>query len=460
MPLYSTLYLDNKQQLSLSAQQQRPKERNTPNNLMPILPTKILDLFTLPSILVKDSAVIINNNSEESLIVNDDFEITRTKVTDITRNMQKYHINELVLNTKEEPPIIITSFGTTNSNNRPLSPLSILCPTTNSLIQTKLLLEEETTPTTLIGSIIDDEQVEEVEDEEENEEWKMNFLKLMSRVITYSENLESISIELLRTEGKVRELILLQKSLVEQFDEKEKLFNNRLSEYQDISRQQVTLIDQLAELDQDLDLTAKKNNRRSVITNNTATTTATNHTNYGWQQSSEYNQHQRGESSNSIYSSTSKTTIDSRYFQQQQHYPANHADSMKDIVHKIRYEVGLRIGGGIGTGHVIHSFQSPLNNGLELIIAGSGTISSSISSLLEQDQEEETFSSSIQSPSIKYLGFHRHNYMIHINHQDRKSRFKILPKNLWTPDNQVDQCQFKTCTTIFNFYQRRHHCRR
>lgn len=401
---------------------------------MPIYtPSNLIDpIKTLPPILITESAIISNSSNNDkyateevdslldTIIMDDkdDFEITRTKVTDITRNMQKYHVNELEDLSQQQqhliekhystpPPMIKISSADSitkrqSDSGRPLSPLSVLCPTTNSLIQTRLLLEQE--PNASIMSQMDnnksEEQQDEVEgeveeeEEEEHEEWRNDFLNLMSTVITYSESLETISIELLRTEGKVRELILLQKSLVEQFDEREKMFTSRLNEIEETSQQQIHLIGQLAELDQDLDLKAEgkkksKDNRRSVLTNHTA---STSHTNYGWQ-SLEYNQLQQQQLLNSncsIYSN-SKTTIYSQYLvtQQQQQQPSSSSqiDRMKDIVHKLRWEVGLRIGGGIGTGHIIHSFQSPFHHGLELIIAGSGTISSSLS--LEEDQEEE-----------------------------------------------------------------------
>lgn len=54
--------------------------------------------------------------------------------------------------------------------------------------------------------------------------------------------------------------------------------------------------------------------------------------------------------------------------------------------------------------------------------------------------------------------------MLHINRHDRNTQFKLLPKSQWVPDQQSNQCQFKTaatsCITRFNLFQRRHHCRR
>jgi hypothetical protein len=380
---------------------------------------------------------ITNDDEQEE---EDEFEITRNKVTDITRSMQKYHIIEL----DQQSPIIL------DNSDRPLSPLSILCPTTNSLIQTRVL--EETT----FYSCDNDNQVEDEEIEEEEENvliWRNKFLDLMSNVITYSENLESISTELLRTEGQVRELILLQKAMLEQLDEKEKIYMKKLDEYNHVSKQQITLIDNLIELDQDLDITTiekkKKDNRRSVMTMATTATGTTLSTIYHWQ-SSERSQHHQNHQLERRSISTSNTSIDSRYYRNHDNNEERNNDitSMEDIVNTLRWEIGLWIGGGIGTGHVIHSFESPLH-GVELIIAGSGTVATT--------SIEESL---IQSSSIQHINFHKHHYMLHINQHDRDTKFQLLPKYLWTPDSQANQCQFKTCSNLFSLFQRRHHCRR
>lgn len=206
---------------------------------------------------------------------------------------------------------------------------SILCPTTNLLV--------------------------EIEDnDEENEIWRSNFLDLISTVITYSENLESISTELLRTEGKVRELVLLQKSLTEELEEKEKLYQERIDECGEISNQQLDLIDHLIELETDLSF------NRQDVSNQRSTTTTTLSTIYRWQ-SSEHGQEER--------SLNSDTTVNSKFLLSN--------DNKNDIINTLRWQVGLWIGGGVGTGNIVHSFESPSGNGgIELIVAGSGTIAS------------------------------------------------------------------------------------
>ncbi|KAK4513847.1 uncharacterized protein ATC70_005853 [Mucor velutinosus] len=418
----------------------------------------------------------------------DDFDIVRAKVTGITRAMQQYHVDELE---QEHEPLlspIPSSINTgsidqlDSSSIRPLSPLSILCPTTNSLVQSRVLEE-----------INDDEY--QLEDEQA---WHAEFLNLMSTLITHSESLENISTELLRTEGKVRELVLLQKSMLEEYEEREKLYRNRLNECEQVAQQQQQLMDHLVELDRDLDLTghatdrsktSKASKQRMTLSATTSTTTTTTTLSpiYRWQ-SSEQSRQPRNR--RSTYDSCSSNNVCMLDHQCQQQWDFNqpvkdivHINSMQDLVHTLRWEVGLRIGGGVGTGHVIHSFEGPLN-GIELIIAGSGTIattaavdelssSSSSSSTVaplapfslgtwnEDYTRQESFT---LSSSIQHLRFHRHHYMLHINRHDRNTLFKLLPKSQWVPDQQSNQCQFKTaaasCITQFGLFQRRHHCRR
>ncbi|KAL7324174.1 hypothetical protein PS15p_210720 [Mucor circinelloides] len=412
----------------------------------------------------------------------DDFDIVRAKVTGITRAMQQYHVGELE---QEHEPLlspIPSSINTCsidqldNSSLRPLSPLSILCPTTNSLVQSRVVEEMN-----------DDEY--QLEDEQA---WHAEFLNLMSTLITYSESLENISTELLRTEGKVRELVLLQKAMLEEYEESEKLYRNRLDECEQVAQQQKHLMDHLVELDRDLDLTAHATDRNKTSNTNkwmtlsaatsATTTTTTLSTIYRWQ-SSEQSQQPRNRRSAYNSSNSSLCTLDQ--YQQQWDFNQPVKDivqisTMEDLVHTLRWEVGLWIGGGVGTGHVIHSFEGPLN-GIELIIAGSGTIAttaaldelscssssaapltpSSLGTLNEDYTREESFT---LSSSIQHLRFHRHHYMLHINRHDRKTQFKLLPRSQWIPDQQADQCQFNTattsCITRFNLFQRRHHCRR
>lgn len=148
--------------------------------------------------------------------------------------------------------------------------------------------------------------------QEDDLDWKKKFQTLMSDLVEHSGELETMSLELLKMEVKVRELILLEKILTEQYEQQEQVYLEKLEECQGIYQQQETMIQQLMDLDLCL-----------------------------------------------------QTTPDDM--------------SMQDKVDSLRLQVGLVVGGSVGTGHVVHSFESPTHD-LEYIIAGSGTTAKNVNS--------------------------------------------------------------------------------
>lgn len=53
--------------------------------------------------------------------------------------------------------------------------------------------------------------------------------------------------------------------------------------------------------------------------------------------------------------------------------------------------------------------------------------------------------------------------MLHISARDRKTRFRMIPRAHWVPDQMASHCQFtssRPCSTKFSLFQRRHHCRK
>jgi hypothetical protein len=217
---------------------------------------------------------------------------------------------------------------------------------------------------------------------------------LLSHLIQHAERLKSLSIELLGTEGKIREFRSLESSVLEHYQLREKAYKQRIEECELVSQQQLELIENLVELCNELE-PAKK--RRSFMTTTT------------WQSSNR--SHCSG--------STCATSIHSFHInKQQQRHETN-----------FRYKLSAWLGGSVGTGEIVHSFDNQAGI-KEFIIAGSGIILAS-----------------------------QYNYIFHVN-QHVRDKFKLLPKSMWTPDEQVNQCQLNGCLILFSFLNRKHHCRR
>ncbi|KAG1552004.1 hypothetical protein G6F45_001177 [Rhizopus arrhizus] len=198
---------------------------------------------------------------------------------------------------------------------------------------------------------------------------------LLSHLIQHAERLKSLSIELLGTEGKIREFRTLESSVLEHYQLREKAYKQRIEECELVSQQQLELIENLVELCNELE-PAKK--RRSFMTTTT------------WQSSNR--SHCSG--------STCATSIHSFHInKQQQRHETN-----------FRYKLSAWIGGSVGTGEIIHSFDNQAGI-KEFIIAGSGIIF-----------------------AIQY------NYIFHVN-QHVRDKFKLLPKSMWTPDEQKASLQ-------------------
>ncbi|KAI9270248.1 hypothetical protein EDC94DRAFT_645652 [Helicostylum pulchrum] len=54
---------------------------------------------------------------------------------------------------------------------------------------------------------------------------------------------------------------------------------------------------------------------------------------------------------------------------------------------------------------------------------------------------------------------YQNHYSIDITHSDRQTKFKLLLHDEWQKDEKVSSCAFKECSTEFNWFQRKHHCR-
>ncbi|KAI7899020.1 uncharacterized protein BX663DRAFT_522864 [Cokeromyces recurvatus] len=301
------------------------------------------------------------------------------KLSDITRNIQQSQLDS---------SLSTSLSSTTTAIDRPLS---ILCSTTNSLLESRF------------EYFTDDE-------------WHDAYLKLMSTLIQCSEDLEMMSLELLKLENQVTQLKIIESAMLDEYEEHERIYKSRLEECEEISRQQIELIQRLIDLDKDL------------ITNDVIERTS-------------YSVNKDGVLLVAPTKSLTSICHHQSFFHRQ--------EAMVDNVMALRWEAGLWLNSR-RRGQVLHRFEGALNS-LELIIAGSGLIVTPTFTL------EDSF---IQSRIIKHIRLHRHHYVLHINRHDRETKFRLLSKIQWTPDEQINQCQFRLCTVQFNLFQRKHHCRR
>ncbi|KAG2224325.1 hypothetical protein INT45_012894 [Circinella minor] len=310
----------------------------------------------------------------------------------------------------------------------PTSPnLTALFLTTNSLINSRL---DELSETASIASSCD-------LNNSSSAEWRSQFLELVSSCITQSEGLESLSTEILGTERRVRELLVADQNVQEQYHEREKAYEERIRECEEVAKQQLLMIDTLEELTADLEMKMEQiqsQQEQEQLENDDLSSTAdeSNVSNEDWD-----------------FRRAISDIIG--------------IESKDDFVHKMRWEVGMLVGGGVGTGHVIHTFEGRLR-GIEMMIAGTGTTTmDEYSTIAGTSTRQEN--SNYLSNTIRHTQFHHHHYLLHLLPEDRKTRFRLIPRAHWVPDQLADQCQFKRsddsyCSQTFTFFQRRHHCRR
>ncbi|KAG0185131.1 hypothetical protein DFQ28_009903 [Apophysomyces sp. BC1034] len=387
----------------------------------------------------------------------DAFEILRAKITGITRTMQEFHVQELFRDELTErkrerhhtsPELLMRRSSSTSSHttsrfspppppydlqhrhhrrrrvhsqgsigdpstetdhhpvhwntdrddddeddqeddnliDMPTSPnLTALFLTTNTLIHSRL---DELSETASISSSCDLNSP--------SAEWRSQFLELMSACITQSEELESLSTEILGSERRVRELFMMNQTVHEQFQDRERAYEDRIRECEDVAKQQLLMIESLEELMNDLEMKMDQQNQSE-------------------QDTEEETSEQEG-----------------RWNFRQAVADILHLEQKDDLVHKMRWDVGMFVGGGVGTGHIIHTFEGQLN-GIEMMIAGSGT------TVAEEGDEAESYESYSISPTIKHARFQRHHYVLHITPEDRKKRFTYLPKCKWVPDQMAKQ---------------------
>ncbi|ORZ03273.1 hypothetical protein BCR43DRAFT_42822 [Syncephalastrum racemosum] len=110
-----------------------------------------------------------------------------------------------------------------------------------------------------------------------------------------------------------------------------------------------------------------------------------------------------------------------------------------------RWYLGLVTGATAGTGKILHHGSKG-----QLIISGMSTTTeaSLLPKYLLHDKRRRE----------QLQGLFIHQYLVQIPHQARSIKFVLA--DTWVPDHEAVRCQFPTCTTVFDWINRRHHCRR
>jgi hypothetical protein len=203
----------------------------------------------------------------------------------------------------------------------PASPnMTTLLLTTNSLISSRM---EE------MARSISPNHLEE-------KTWQDGFVKVMSQCIYQSEELESLSTELLKVERQMRELFLLKSALEEQLEQTEYSYNNRIEQCHralGLQRQMINDLDyMMIDIDRKIDLNNQRLRRDSL---------------------DQYDALQNLDEDVTVSNILGLT-------------------KKEELIARLRWEVGRFIGGGVGTGSIIHAYDTP-DAGHSMIIGGTAS---------------------------------------------------------------------------------------
>ncbi|KAG1453014.1 hypothetical protein G6F46_008518 [Rhizopus delemar] len=193
-------------------------------------------------------------------------------------------------------------------------------------------------------------------------EWKNQFLSLVNICIEQSEKLELLSVDILNAERQVRELLFLNQSLDEQFCKQEKYYEEQIREYQEAANQQKLMTDSLDELVADI--------------NTNIESTA-----------EEYKKISRDDIEEVEGMINNKDKV-KRWDFSKAVSNLLHMEEKHDIVHKMKWDVGMLVERDIDIGHTLCSFETPLN-AIDRMIASSGAITEPVKKIhLNDDQEK------------------------------------------------------------------------
>ncbi|KAG2180160.1 hypothetical protein INT43_003948 [Umbelopsis isabellina] len=166
--------------------------------------------------------------------------------------------------------------------------------------------------------------------------WHQDFVSLMSRCIYQSEQLESLSTDLLRLERQMRELLFFRTSVEEQLEQKEYMYNNQLEHCHQVLSEQRQMIRDLDSMAVDVEKKLERKNKKT-------------------QQSISLSMLSEQQDEDDIAFSN-----------------ILQMNKKEQLVAQLRWQVAKYIGGGVGTGVVLHAYDAP-NAGHSVIISGTAS---------------------------------------------------------------------------------------
>ncbi|CAO3648377.1 unnamed protein product [Cunninghamella echinulata] len=395
-----------------------------------------------------------NNNNHDEWILNNTFTtLLSTQLTDHKASDIYFMYNQSHQHSYPATPITTTSILLTPQHS-------------SSSLSTSPPLPSYSTGKELIDSN-KNEQEEEYEEEQEQEEideqWQQQFLSLMGTIVKHSEQLECLSTDLLRAESHVRQLLSMASTVQDQFEEREKQYEDRLKEIHVAGQQQLIMIDALEDLAEDMNM--KLDNDDNDTNSSNSFTSPPSFSSSSSSSFSNQQQQQRQKQQQKIENDKEKLKkMISHWFKQVLPTSLFFFETESFVI-KTRWYAGMILGSDVGTGDLVPVLSSHQHHGIEIIVSGFGIIIHDDSSLLDQESTLTTFSSSSPSPSSSSINSNQHKMMIHqyllyLSPKDRQQHFLLLPKNKWVPDILVDECQLEECSIQFSLFQRKHHCRR
>lgn len=301
-----------------------------------------------------------NNNNHDEWILNNTFTtLLSTQLTDHKASDIYFMYNQPHQHSYPATPITTTSILLTPQHSS--SSLSTSPPL----------------PSHSIGNeLIDANEEEEEEEDEIDEQWQQQFLSLMGTIVKHSEQLECLSTDLLRAESHVRQLLSMASTVQDQFEQREKQYEDRLKEIHVAGQQQLIMIDALEDLAEDMNMKLDSDDNDTNSSN--SSTPSSSFSNQQQQQKIENDKAKLKKMISHWFKQVLPTSL--FFFE------------TESFVIKTRWYAGMILGSDVGTGDLVPVLSSHQHHGIEIIVSGFGIIihdDSSLSDHVSKREEKE-----------------------------------------------------------------------